>query len=286
MNYIQPLIKSGNYYKGKINPKSIGYVCKNGNINFATEEAALLYAKNRVLKALDEEIPYERGIVIKDKSVIADVEGDKYHVIFKNINVNKATIVHGHPGFNYPISITDIETLVLNRLKKCIAFNNKGEYSMVSILPHSKLYELLLPNLLKEFISIIKFAIFKSLLEELLKKIDIKLNKMRAIIQKDLQAVIDNADNDTKLRFIDWYKKTDNKELRDTTLLPMEYRDDFEKLNQFGEFQLRAIRYFLQKIASKCNLKYETNYTNNKPEKIHSGDSRVIANIIVNESKN
>lgn len=47
--------------KGKISPKSLGYVRPDGKINFATKEAAATYAKNRVVSPLNIGNPFERG---------------------------------------------------------------------------------------------------------------------------------------------------------------------------------------------------------------------------------
>ena len=86
MNYIQPLNKSGYYIKGKMNPKTIGYVCSNGNIIFATKANALEYAKNSIVKALRSNPPYERGLVIKGSTIIANIRGDAVKVNYGSID--------------------------------------------------------------------------------------------------------------------------------------------------------------------------------------------------------
>ena len=101
--------------KGKVNPKTLGYVLPNGNINFQSAEKAYNYAKNCVMKALESDNQYERGLVIKGNTIIADVHGTQNEIKFADdLDLWGTTIVHGHPD-NTPISLGDAPLLISNR---------------------------------------------------------------------------------------------------------------------------------------------------------------------------
>lgn len=265
MNTIQPFIISRSYIKTKLNSKSIGYILPNGNINFATPQAAYNYAKNRILKALHEEVPYERGIIIMGNTIIEDVKGSECHVDY---NTNKrdcynCIVVHGHPGVA-TLSKEDALQVIISNLQKCVAINSNGKYSQLSIKNSSKLYENL-PRLLKNIISFPRRFVNSIILEHEYnlynKKLQSKLTKINSNMQAEIQTLINSVDNNTKELLINWCLDTNNKEYRDITRLPLEYQKTFDKFNQFQIFQQRAWRYFWQKNSSRYGLKYESNYT-------------------------
>lgn len=137
--------------KGKINPSTLGWVRPDGVINFQTASAAENYAKNRCISALHTPTPFERGVLVKDNQVLAEVNGD-----FTKIDMSPysdkmvgADFYHGHPklkGHTLPISLADYLVLVSQRLKKVVAFNDKGEYSAIIQNPQKSLFIRLLPK--------------------------------------------------------------------------------------------------------------------------------------------
>jgi len=120
----------------KINPKSLGYVCPNGQINFQTEEAALSYTKNTILKALKS--GKEREVITKDASVLKIFDGNETSVTtnFSDFpDIAGCIQHHGHPSMHgyyaYPFSKADVMAFqMLNKVlgyKKAIVYNSLGE---------------------------------------------------------------------------------------------------------------------------------------------------------------
>lgn len=128
----------------KVNQKSLGYVHKNSEIAFQSNEAALNYSKNQVVKALKVEKPYEKAVVVKDNVVKGVFNGDADKVLIPVFPVKGCTVVHGHPqakcGLSTPISGPDSESLImsLGDYDRVIAYNTAGEYSQLSKIPMHK----------------------------------------------------------------------------------------------------------------------------------------------------
>lgn len=137
--------------KGKINPKTLGWVRPDGVINFQSAEAAETYAKNRCVSALRTAKPFERGVLLRDNQVLAEVNGD-----FTKIDMSPysdkmvgATFFHGHPkleGHTLPVSLGDYLVMVSQQVKKLVAFNEKGEHSILIQNPQKSLFIRLLPK--------------------------------------------------------------------------------------------------------------------------------------------
>ncbi len=265
MNTIKPLIINKSFIKRKLDSKSIGYILPNGNINFATSQAAYNYAKYKVLKALHEEVPYERGIIIRGKTIIEDVKGSECHVDYntKRSDCYNCIVVHGHPGIA-TLSKEDALQVIICNLQKCVAINSNGKYSQLFTKNSSKLYKKS-PRLLKNIISFPRRFINSIILEHEYnlydKKLQSKLTKINSKMQAEIQALINSVDNNTKELLINWCIDTNNKEYRDISRLPFEYNKTFDKFNQFQIFQQRAWRYFWQKNSNRYGLIYESNYT-------------------------
>ncbi len=123
----------------KIDPQKLGYVCADGTINFQTPNIALEYAKNRVVAPLRQKEPFERLVLIDKSRIIKEVDGLKNEVPCDTKNYNFDTFVHGHPdclgeGKTLPLSLDDIVLLYKNApngAKRTIAYNSRGEYSML-----------------------------------------------------------------------------------------------------------------------------------------------------------
>ena len=118
--------------KGKINPKTLGYVCPDGAINFATEEAAVQYAKNKCVKAAQN--GYEYGGLRHKNRIILEKIGDENCVDFGRVKINipKGTeLFHDHPGKKAnPLSFQDYCSFIrCPNLFSIIAYDSNGAYS-------------------------------------------------------------------------------------------------------------------------------------------------------------
>ena len=130
---LNPILKN-------INPKELGVVCPNGQINFSNSETAEKYAKNLILKSLNRN--KERLVITKDTRVLMVADGKNDRV---NINIDNSlfptesdcNIYHGHPDTNtsmgYATTFSNNDTIIfimLNKMfgyKKSIVYNSKGE---------------------------------------------------------------------------------------------------------------------------------------------------------------
>ena len=254
--------------KGKVNPKTLGYVLPNGNINFQTKESAYNYAKNCVMKALKSENPYERGLVIKGNTIVADVHGSQNEIRFADeLDLWGTTIVHGHPD-NTPISLGDAPLIVSNRAKKMVAINKNGEYSSLKLLPFkiSKLFSFL-PTRLKSYIEHAYMYGNLAQIERAGKGIISKVNNevgFNSLIN-EIKTVYKNADKPLKKIIREWDKDLSRNRIGDTSKIPMNIRHLFDRAN---ELQLKAIpkqsKYvheLWQKHAKDFDMVYETNYS-------------------------
>ena len=259
--------------KGKINSKMLGYVCPNGNINFASENAAFGYAKNCVIKTLKSEKPYERGFVIKDSAIIADIHGTENNVNFSGIDLTNATIIHGHP-YNTPISLGDALILIKHKMKKIVAFNNSGEYSSLTNIPFKKQkWHKLIPNsLLENFKNTYWINNLVQLKKVTDKVCDMTVSEMlrrepdMKTLKKEFQNLYENANEPLRKMINKWLKLKNKNLIVDTSEFPAEIRPVFDKMN---EFELKSIpiesKYAHRlwfKHAKDFNLVYETNYSN------------------------
>ena len=105
---------------------------------FKSTKDLFAYAQKRCLDALNQPIPYEHTLIVdtKKNKVIAEYVGNSQKCKIEDLNSldldkKNTTIIHGHPE-NYPISIPDIKTLINSGINKVIAFNTKGEFSLVA----------------------------------------------------------------------------------------------------------------------------------------------------------
>lgn len=132
--------------KGKVNPRTLGWIRPDGVINFQTSVVAQNYAKNRCLAALHEPKPVERAVFIEDSRIIGDVKGTAYHVKFdkKMLDGYKDVVsVHGHP-VGTPLSPDDYSALIMDdRLKSVVAYNKRGEYSKMTKRKRPFIFKLL-----------------------------------------------------------------------------------------------------------------------------------------------
>ena len=137
--------------KGQINSKTLGWIRPDGVINFQSAEVAENYAKNRCVAALHSDKPFERGVLIKENQVLAEVNGDitKIDMSAYSEKMVGASFFHGHPcigSTELPLSLADYLVFVSQRLKKIVAFNKNGEHSTLIQNPQKSLFLKLLPK--------------------------------------------------------------------------------------------------------------------------------------------
>ena len=120
--------------KGKIDPKALGYVCPNGEINFATENTAIQYTKNKCMKAAQN--GYELGGFRHKNRILLEKKGDADCVDFgRHVDVPEGTeVFHSHVGENAnPVSLQDYICIMDEpKISSIIAYDSKGAYSKLS----------------------------------------------------------------------------------------------------------------------------------------------------------
>lgn len=134
----------GTQPKGKINPNSLGYVCPDKTINFATDKVANNYAKNVVVQALNSKKPYEKSVVLKGKRILYEMNGTSNRCSIPN--GSEGIWVHGHPdlfgkGKTVPFSAIDYTSFrSMDGLEQAIIYNSKGQESKLIKTAGKKLY--------------------------------------------------------------------------------------------------------------------------------------------------
>lgn len=138
-----------------INPKKLGFVCPNGQINFQTEEAAFEYTKNSIINAL--KVGKEREIFTKGSSVLKIIDGNEKEVVcaFDDLpQIAGCTLHHGHPPAEYgyctrPFSGDDVSNFILlNKIfgyEKSVVYNYAGEECTMTMKRRTLLNRLNLP---------------------------------------------------------------------------------------------------------------------------------------------
>ena len=234
--------------KGKINPKNMGYVLNDGTINFGSEEAAISYAKNRIMSALKAKEPFERGVYVNKNRVWGEFYGTSHCVEMDPRNIPEHTMsFHGHPTKSQPLSLPDYLNLK----------NNPHVDSKHAIDPNGEISSFYKTGNLK-----------KTLDKTLFWELDEYVEKQfyRAIIYNPLKKEIKKAN------------KIPNETNRDAMLDELY---DYAQTSPDG--QLRIHR-FWQNHAKELGVRYETNYTSFPPKEV-SLTSKII-NIFITKVKN
>ena len=120
-----------------INPQNIGYVLKDGTVNFQSESAAFNFARNMVDKALKAKEPFERAVLWKDSRVhlIADGTADGILASYSKARIPKgASSIHGHI-VDRPLSMQDYATHMGNNMNVSYVLCPSGKYSKITSLP-------------------------------------------------------------------------------------------------------------------------------------------------------
>lgn len=122
-----------------INTSELGWVRPDKSIVFQTCDGAQKYAKNRVVKALNGKYPFERGILLKNNIVYAEINGEKSRIVLDDnlpkIDFEGCEFVHGHPDISKfgttPVSLEDYLSFLGLKLNKMVAYNKEGEFSEI-----------------------------------------------------------------------------------------------------------------------------------------------------------
>lgn len=145
----------------EINPQALGYVHSNGNISFTDATTAEEYAKKRILKALNDQKPFERGLFQKGNTILGEVDGTVNTIDINNVTCiqqgsrlcgdkisnDGVRFLHGHPdvygygqttpisqvanGFNKGGDFGELHRLGLDEI---VAYNRLGEFSSIKRL--------------------------------------------------------------------------------------------------------------------------------------------------------
>ena len=134
-----------------INPKELGIICPNGQINFSTAEVAEKYAKNSILKSLNRN--KEQLVITKGSRILMVADGKKDRV---NINLDNSlfptesdcNIYHGHPdnSMGYAPTFSNNDTrifILLNKIfgyKRSVVYNSKGEECTMAMKSDKKTF--------------------------------------------------------------------------------------------------------------------------------------------------
>ena len=105
---------------------------------FPSTKSMIEYSKGKIVPPLNEEKPYEYTVVanIKENRVLAEYKGDDHKCSLENLehmltDDQNVVLFHGHPN-SYPISSTDVRTLLNYNVGQVIAIDKNGQYSMVA----------------------------------------------------------------------------------------------------------------------------------------------------------
>lgn len=213
--------------------------------------------------------PYERGFVIKNSTIIANIQGDAVKVNYGNIDLTDTIIAHGHPRINgdeSPLSFEDVITSINNDVKETIAYNQKGEFSKLTVLPQSKIISRLLPQFLHKCLLKIKHKIYTQVLtnmyNEFVDNLRIEesgkdLNK----IKKELNDIFRTADEKTQQTFQKWSEEHNTKGYGDFSQLPANQKEVIQNLYNLISLLRENMHSFWDINAKTFNMRYETNYT-------------------------
>jgi hypothetical protein len=125
----------------RANAENLGYICSKGTINFNSVDSALVYAKNKCVKALRSEIPYEHSVSIKGSRIVHESSTRSSQNCALPGQLAADISCHGHPDTyakhcTTAPSMGDFEGLSQNPYqKKEIVFNSAGEYYILEKLP-------------------------------------------------------------------------------------------------------------------------------------------------------
>jgi len=141
MKFIKPINSFTRRCYAKLKPKQlegIGYISGESTVHFASADAARAYAKSRILQALNSKEPYERAVILRDKTAYGlfegherSVGGDLFHSMIKKLGCG-LEVWHGHLDI-LPLSVSDYKVLITSpNVESVIAYNTQNKYSKFS----------------------------------------------------------------------------------------------------------------------------------------------------------
>ena len=214
--------------KGKINPNSLGYICPDKTINFATAETANTYAKNVVMQALNCPNPYEKSVIVNGKRILYEQNGSHSQCL---VSTNTDGIwVHGHPDFwgkgkTTPFSALDYNAFMISKSNNALIYNSIGQKSQLTKKETSSFWDKLMLKLIpkdkynaiktQSRITVCSSGYNNALLKNCSGSIKLKLNKLAirrfiAMVKKD----VPNFEKYTK-EYTDLYNQELEKALQD-----------------------------------------------------------------------
>lgn len=249
-----------------IKTETLGWVRPDNTINFQTIEAAQTYAKNRVIQALKQPLPCERGIIVNKNRILKEFNGNSSKIELQqnlpNTLTESADFIHGHPNFSEngttPVSLHDYLSLIANKFNRMVAYNQNGEYSILEKQPESKFMHYL-PKKLRAIIDLCSRIGISSIAIE--KYSNMWKQLFPAQLQKNIPPLINaNINNEiiTNRKLLAEGKKL----LNDSNLINEVVTIETELL-QNGQ-AAKAIDKFWQEQAKHLGVNYSTNFQNLK----------------------
>ena len=257
-------IQGNNFFPGKYNPKTLGWVRPDGVINFQTAEIAEKYAKNRCVSALNIAQPYEKGVLVKDNIILAEVVGDINKVDMSKYvgKMADASFFHGHPKLKgnpeSPLSLPDYLFMISQKLKKIVAFNKNGEHSTLIQKPQKSLLIRLLSKKWQDiFIHIKQIRRGQLATKEFAKKYSQAFPKeVQEKMEQTLHSMIGLPYGN--------YKKIEAINNNDLTFEECLAVGSYERHIRNNGKAAQITNDFWEKISKKLNCIYKTNFSNLK----------------------
>ena len=187
----------------KINPAKLGYVLKDGTIQFASRDAVLEYAKNMVKKGFNAKEPHEVGVAWKNNRILAVAHGDFQGVKFPQKLPNECSVMHGHL-LEGPISPVDYVSMMFRNGKEEIALCPSGRYSRIVRLPRE--------NMTHKSTQIKCVRTYKELEKvELLSALEVKFKLMPLAIKNFAKRLIGIKNTNSDVPSEEWIKMFNKK---------------------------------------------------------------------------
>lgn len=170
------------------NIQAYNYIKKLGKpkADFNSTKELYAYAKKKIVSvAKDVGLEYLIIADTKKNKILAEALGDYDYVKIDNKillgrDKQNITVMHGHTKKNYPLSVTDCMHLCRHKYDKIIAFDTKGHFSLLQILPNSNLDES------EKFLRIMGFVKKNFDSQNIFKKFFINLFSIRRKLQDKL----------------------------------------------------------------------------------------------------
>ena len=238
-----------------LNPKKLGYILKDGSVQFGDQQTAIEYAKGQIVEALNMSKPFERAAVIRGGRV-AVVDGEAHRVDLKKLPPFKEVDItlHGHPthkaGITMPFSAGDIKTFLhmkfVNNLKKSIVYNPQGEACVMTA--NSNTYSLF--DKLPEFVKDI-FYVCNPKIDKKLKLVDKHCIPYSQVKNKTFYDVYARSSKDEVEKINELMAKTNKTP------------EEEEFLKEFVTRKSKALTMHdsIKELAGKLGFGYKTNFS-------------------------